>query len=78
MLAPTAEVTGTSLRIECATCGAAIDLEPDLRTATFRYALEEPGLLARELGLPADAGDFEVAIRSRTAGRGDVRVLGQK
>ena len=37
MLAPTSESTAPSLRIECATCGAAIDLEPDLRTATCPY-----------------------------------------
>ncbi|MEM6820472.1 MAG: hypothetical protein AAF558_00840 [Verrucomicrobiota bacterium] len=43
-------------------------LPEDMRRATFRYALIEPGVIVKELGLPSDAHDFEIHIQSLTAG----------
>jgi hypothetical protein len=40
-----------------------------MRRAVFRYALEEPGLLAAELGLPG--GRKVVVVRTKTMGRND-------
>ncbi|MEM1156959.1 MAG: hypothetical protein AAF571_12120 [Verrucomicrobiota bacterium] len=50
-------------------------LPEDMRRATFRYALIEPGVIVEELGLPADAHDFEIHIESLTRGSEDTWVL---
>jgi len=39
-----------------------------MRLATFRYALEDPGNVARELAIPSDARDFQIHITSNTKG----------
>ena len=55
--------------------GAALSYAPRLPEplwrAVFRYALGPGGPLRRELGLPADAREIVVEIRTRTRGRSD-------
>ncbi len=43
-------------------------LPETMRLATFKYALTEPGSVAKELGVPADATDFQIIINSKTKG----------
>jgi hypothetical protein len=43
-------------------------LPESIRTATFKYALTEPGTVAHELGIPADASQVEIIIKSKTRG----------
>jgi hypothetical protein len=55
--------------------GAALSYAPRLPEplwqAVFCHAFAEDGPLRREFGLPADARDFAVEIRTRTRGRSD-------
>lgn len=50
--------------------GAVIAYGPALpeamRLATFKYALIDPGTVAKELGIPSDATDFQIIISSNT------------
>jgi hypothetical protein len=55
--------------------GAALSYAPrlpdSLWQAVFRYGLTEPGALRREFGLPGEATDIRVEIRTKTRGRTD-------
>ncbi len=53
-------------------------LPAEWRHKTLSYALTNPGLLPTELGLPNDAHDFYVQIRSRSAGSTVTWQLGGK
>jgi hypothetical protein len=56
--------------------GAALSYAPrmpePLWTAVFCYAFKPDGLLRREFGVPMEASDLAVTIRTRTRGRHDV------
>lgn len=41
-------------------------LPETMRLATFKYALTESGTVAKELGIPSDATDFQIIINSKT------------
>jgi hypothetical protein len=43
-------------------------LPETIRNATFKYALTEPGTIAKELGIPADASQIQIIINSKTRG----------
>ncbi len=43
-------------------------LPETIRNATFNYALTEPGTIAQELGIPADASEVKIIINSKTRG----------
>jgi len=43
-------------------------LPETMRLATFKYALTEPGTVAKELGIPPGATDFQITIDSKTKG----------
>ena len=59
--------------------GAALSYAPRLPeplwSAVFQYAFAPTGPLRREFGLPADAHDFAVEIRTNTKGRSDQWML---
>ena len=59
--------------------GAALSYAPrmpePLWTAVFCYAFKADGLLRREFGVPVDAKNLAVAIRTRTKNRSDVWTL---
>ncbi len=43
-------------------------LPETIRHATFKYALTEPGTVAKELGIPEDASQVQIIINSKTRG----------
>ena len=43
-------------------------LPETMRLATFNYALTDPGTVAKELGIPSDASDFQIIINTKTKG----------
>ena len=59
--------------------GAALSYAPrmpeELWSAVFCYGLQSGGPLRREFGLPEDARELSVEIRTKTRGRTDVWVL---
>ncbi|MGC4072491.1 MAG: hypothetical protein QM760_08240 [Nibricoccus sp.] len=59
--------------------GAALSYAPrmpePLWTTVFCYAFKPDGLLRREFGVPADATELTVVIRTRTKNRNDVWTL---
>lgn len=53
-------------------------LPETMRLATFQYALTDPGNVARELGIPSDARDFQINITSKTKGSNNQWKLNEK